>query len=157
MIICEFAELGKYRTQLAHLDSALACVEALRAEGFPTGRHAYDGGFLFVQRGRTKPVAGGRFEAHRDYIDVQYMIEGGEHALYAPLHTLAEATDYDRQNDIVFLTEKPDCRPSTLAVMPGMCYVAFPEDGHMPCRAIGAEQDYLKIVMKLPAGQEKEG
>lgn len=149
MILCDYQSLVKYKAQLPCLDQALACVETLRSKGFPDGRHEFAGGFLFVQRGYTKPVAEGRFEAHRKYIDIQYLIEGEEYALSAPVETLTAATEYDEHADIMFYDGAADS-PSVMHIMPGMCYIAFPEDGHIPCCTMNEARPYLKIVMKIP-------
>lgn len=66
------------QAELPKLKEALACVEELRSQGFPTGRYEYEGGFLFVQHGSTKAFSADDYEAHKKYIDIQYMIQGGE-------------------------------------------------------------------------------
>ena len=64
MIICKYEELKKYEKILPKLNFALECVEKLRKEEFPTGRYDYEGGFLFVQRGTTKPFDENAYETH---------------------------------------------------------------------------------------------
>lgn len=148
MIVCEYGDLKRYGALLPYLENALAKVEELKKEGLPTGRHEFEGGFLFVQRGQTKPVAEGLYETHSKYIDVQCMMEGSEQALYLPASTLREDKPYDTEGDIAFYTAT---WPGTvLRVTSGMCYIAFPEDGHMPCRHEKTPTDYVKLVIKLP-------
>lgn len=149
MIICKYEELKKYEKILPKLKFALECVEKLRQEEFPTGRYDYEGGFLFVQRGTTKPFDENAYETHEKYIDVQYMIKGGEKVYYEPVEKLAEYKAYDPEADIAFFTGKREDGTIT-EVKPGMCWVAYPEDAHMPCRYQDQPGDYLKIVMKLP-------
>ena len=149
MIICEYSELKKYESILPMLEHALACVEELRGNGFPTGRHEYEGGFLFVQRGTTQPFSADLYEAHRKYIDIQYMIEGGETAYYAPINGLEVNKEYDEEKEVIFFT-KHGAKGTPMQITPGMCWVAYPEDAHMPCRCGEESNDYLKIVMKLP-------
>lgn len=149
MIICEYEELKNYKPVLKYLESALECVEQLRKEQFPAGRHEYEGGFLFVQRGKTKAYERDKYEVHRKYIDVQYLIEGCEEVIYSPLRRLKSVVLYNEADDIEFLEDKEE-KPAFLTVREGMCYIAFPEDGHMPCRYKELPNNYLKIVMKLP-------
>jgi len=149
MIICKYSELKKYSPLLSCLDSGLACIEDLREKGFPTGRYEFEGGYLMVQRGETKPFAEDAFETHRKWIDVQYIIEGGEKAYYMPLEDLKPRVAYSDENDIEFFSAEKNW--TTIEAYPGMVYVAFPEDGHMPVRMKSeVPSAYVKIVMKLP-------
>lgn len=149
MIICEYEELKNYETILKCLEHALECVEKLRKEQFPSGRHDYDGGFLLVQRGETKAYEKDSYEVHRKYIDVQYLIEGGEEVVYALFRRMKSVVPYNEADDIEFLEYEEE--PAFLPVRKGMCYIAFPNDGHMPCRHKELPKRYLKIIMKLPA------
>ncbi|HEY2574566.1 MAG TPA: YhcH/YjgK/YiaL family protein, partial [Verrucomicrobiaceae bacterium] len=58
------------------------------------GRHEIDGDqvFALVQSYATKPVEEALFEAHRKYIDVQFLFSGRETILWAPLATMREQT-----------------------------------------------------------------
>ena len=149
MIVCRYEDLKKYEKVLPYLENALDCVEKLRKEDFPSGRHEYEGGFLFVQRGSTKAFDENAYETHEKYIDVQYMIKGEELAFYEPVIKLKKYKSYDEIADIAFFTGAKE-NGSVLQVKSGMCWVAYPEDAHMPCRCDGKSNDYLKIVMKLP-------
>lgn len=159
MIICTYEELKQYKSVLPRLQEALNCVEELRKQDFPTGRYEYDGGFLFVQRGNLKPFDQDAYETHRKYIDVQYMIEGGETIYYAPVNELEECKAYNALDDIAFYTGKAH-QGTRLEIRPEMCWVAKPEDAHMPCRDRGDngaddERKYVKIVMKLPCDERE--
>lgn len=147
MIICRYEELNRYQAILPNLKEALQCVEMLREKNFPDGRHEFKSGFMFVQRGNTKPFDKQAFEVHQKYIDVQYMIKGSELAYYEPVTALSVSKVYDEVADIAFFTGE---RGSELQVEAGMCWIAFPEDAHMPCRHKNSPTEYLKIVIKLP-------
>ena len=58
------------------------------------GRHDLDGDacFALVQTYETKPHEGAKFEAHRKYIDVQFIHRGRETILWAPLSSMKEET-----------------------------------------------------------------
>ena len=148
MIVCQYHELKKYSALLPYLDNALSRVEELKKEGLPTGRHEFQGGFLFVQRGRTNPAEEGLYETHEKYIDVQCMVEGSEQSLYLPASALKVEKPYDPEGDIAFYTSQE--KGSVLQVPAGACYAVFPEDGHMPCRHTQTPIDYVKLVIKLP-------
>ena len=101
-----------------------------------------------MQTGRTAPLADGRYETHRRYADVQYMVRGEEETAYLSMEDLAPATEYDAEKDIQFF-HSAGAQPTVVHVSAGMCYVVFPEDGHMPCRCVSEAKNYQKIVIKL--------
>jgi biofilm protein TabA len=149
MIICSFKDLGKYQSILNYLPEAIKRVEDLKQGGLVPGRYDYDYFFINVQRGMTKPIGEGKFETHNKYVDIQYEIEGNELMAYAPKNALIDCEPYDEKNDIAFFTA--ESKDSIVAsIRQGMCYIVFPEDGHMPCRHIDTPTCYLKMVIKLP-------
>lgn len=149
MILCKYKDLEKYKEMLPYLEKGMVCVEELRTQGFPTGKYEFEGGFLMVQRGSTKDYDREAFESHRKFMDVQYMISGGEIMYYAPVDELESNREYDAGADIEFFTENTG-KELEIAIRPGMVWVAYPQDGHMPCRHKETANDYVKIVMKLP-------
>src|SRR5512143_2343810 len=70
----------------------------------PMGRHIIDGDSVFalaMQSSSREPSAG-KFEAHQDYIDIQYLVSGKEVIGVAPVAGLQVTTPYDAAKDIVF-------------------------------------------------------
>ncbi len=126
--------------------------EFLGKGGFDQGasRIEIDGSRLFAlpQTYTPKALAEGRFEAHRRYADIQYVISGAEMMGYAPLEALAVETPYDGEKDIEFY-HKPEAF-SRLVVAGGSFAVFYPQDGHMPGIRIGdADGAVQKVVMKV--------
>ena len=76
------------------------------------------------------------------------MVRGEEETAYLSMEDLAPTTEYDAEKDIQFF-HSVGAQPTVAHVPAGMCYVVFPEDGHMPCRCVGEAKDYQKIVIKL--------
>ena len=153
MIICSYENVMSYEKLLPYLKNGLDCVEVLRKQDFPTGKYPFEGGYLMVQRGSCKPYNPQAFEAHQKYIDVQYMIQGGEIIYYAASKNLMPVDGYKEKEDIEFF----ECTPGkevVLTISPGTVWVAFPEDGHMPVRYKEKENESVKIVMKLPVKKE---
>ncbi|WP_019133401.1 YhcH/YjgK/YiaL family protein [Kallipyga massiliensis] len=150
MIICQYSELERYSPILNGLKQGIEVIEKLRDQGFPEGRFDFQEGFLMVIYGETKDYSNIEFESHRDWVDVQYILSGGEKAYYLPINELTSIKSYDKNNDIEFFHTKNNATP--INATPGMVYIAFPEDGHMPARHIVNEAtSYSKIIMKLHA------
>ncbi len=109
--------------------------------------HQLDGEALFVNVDEysTKPIEQGRYEAHRTYADVQYVVSGGEQMGYAPVDTLTETEAYDAERDVAFYTGDG----AMLRIPAGSFVVFFPQDGHMPCIADGSPAEVRKVVVKV--------
>lgn len=145
MIIDKFANIRFYSCMLNNLENGLQAVEALRNPA--AGKYEFDGGFFMVQKGDTKPMAEGTFEAHRKYVDVQIVLEGSEEIAWADLEDLREDGEYDGGKDKAAYTGSEE---NVMKITAGMCYIAFPHDGHKAVRHTAEQQTYTKIVMKLP-------
>lgn len=145
MIIDKFDNIRFYSCLLNNLDSGLEAVSALRDP--EAGRYEFDGGFFLVQKGETKPMEEGTFEAHRKYVDVQIVLEGSEEIAWADLDDLKEDGEYDEAKDKAAYNGLEE---NTMKISAGMCYIAFPHDGHKAIRHTKEQQSYTKIVMKLP-------
>ena len=106
-----------------------------------------EGGFLLVQEGTTMPLEEGTFEAHRKFIDVQFVIEGCEEIAWQEYDELSCAIAYDETTD----KERLDgSRAHHMLVSEGMFWAAFPRDGHKAISHVDEPHSYRKVVMKLP-------
>jgi biofilm protein TabA len=114
----------------------------------PDGRYPIDGERIFalVQRYETAAVPEPRFEAHRDYIDVQYVAAGSEMIGWAPLTAMAVRDPYDPGKDACF-GSAPYWTPVLLRE--GDLAVFWPEDAHAPRLAAGVPGTVFKIVVKI--------
>ena len=100
--------------------------------------------FALLSEYKTKPESEGKLEAHRKYIDVQYVIEGEELMGYAPLGGQRILDQYKEENDIVFFTGDK----SFTKVSEGMFAIFFPEDVHMPGICVRRKSHVKKLVIK---------
>jgi len=98
---------------------------------------------------RTEPAEQRKWESHRRYIDIQYVVSGLECIPVAPIETLPVATPYDAEQDVCFYGTAP--APTTsLVVSAGMFAVFFPQDAHRPNVAVTTPAATRKIVVKVP-------
>jgi biofilm protein TabA len=114
------------------------------------GRHEIDGDAVYalVQRYQTRPVEQMQFEAHRRYIDIQYLASGREVIQWAALESLGDATKpYDAVTDAALFALTPDMLPVQMRA--GQFAILFPDDAHAPCCAWGDPADVLKVVVKV--------
>ena len=110
------------------------------------GRHEIDGDRLFalVQEYTTRGADDCVWEAHRRYIDVQYVVRGEERMGYANIGQVREREPYDPARDVAFFEPGEDF----VTVRAGMLAVFAPEDVHSPCGAAGAPRTVRKVVIK---------
>ena len=101
--------------------------------------------FAMVQEGETLPFEDGYMEAHRKYLDMQIMLEGGETVGYADIAGLRETVPYDEEKDIIFYENGGQ----PVQISKGMFYLVLPQDAHMPCRQLNGPGTYRKIVLKI--------
>jgi YhcH/YjgK/YiaL family protein len=114
------------------------------------GRIDIDGDRVFAlpQVYQPKPVEQGRFEAHRRYADIQYVVEGAEMMGYSALDALQVDEAYDAAKDTAFFRMPRDF--SAIIVPADSFAVFYPTDGHMPgIRADSSTADVQKLVVKV--------
>jgi YhcH/YjgK/YiaL family protein len=100
--------------------------------------------FFFIQSYETK-ADNDTPEAHRKYIDIQYMISGKEQMGVAQLDA-AEEIEARPENDIWFYHSPMDY----ITLSPGMFAVFFPNDAHAPCISpAGETYTVRKCVFKV--------
>ena len=144
MIVCPWKELRRYATILPGVEEAVALVENLKTME-PGVYPLENGGRVMVQRGTTVPAQGGEPEAHRKFLDIQYIVKGQEVVGWAPVETLIPTVPFSEEKDVGFYTGHCEF----MRIGEGYCYVVFPEDAHMPSRHLDVPNDYEKIVVKL--------
>lgn len=112
-------------------------------------RHALDGDLLFAlpQSYQTAPAADKRFEAHRRYIDIQYLHAGEEALYHAPIGDLQLTDPYNAERDLMFFRDP--AAPSRTVLRPGQFVIYFPHDGHKGGCQVTAPSSVRKVVLKV--------
>ena len=115
------------------------------------GRYDIDGDKIYalVQEYDTRKRSDGKWEAHRRYIDIQYISEGIELMGYENLENMeAVEEEYNSDKDVLFL--KGD---GSFVKMPiGMFTILWPQDVHMPGQAVSGPSMVRKVVIKVLIG-----
>jgi YhcH/YjgK/YiaL family protein len=102
--------------------------------------------YALVQDNTTRPREQGVWEAHRKYIDVQYVADGVEQMGYANIKMLTVKKSYDEGDDY----ELYDGAGSLVTVPAGSFAIFFPEDGHIPGVAMDDKPAAVrKVVVKV--------
>ena len=144
MIVCPFKDLGRYAAIIPGLEEAVEA--AAKITDWRAGNVALSGGNkILVQELDTKSPEGKLCEAHKDYLDIQYIVEGKEVVGWAPLETLTLDGEFNTAKDKGMYAGPVDF----MTIRQGYCYVAFPEDAHMPNLHLEAPKHLKKLVLKL--------
>ena len=142
MIVCPWKDLMRYAPVLPGLEEAVEAVNALTSyedKTYPLS----NGNRFFVAAGTTK--APDVAEAHRKYLDIQYIVKGQEVMGWADLAACQIEGEFNEAKDVGKYTGDFEF----ITIPEGICYVAFPEDAHMPGRHLDVPNDYIKVVDKL--------
>lgn len=100
----------------------------------------------------TKDITEGKFESHKKYIDIQYIIDGEENIICENIDSLAIKEKYDENKDIIFY-ENNGLGISNI-LRNDEFIILYPKDAHMPCISIKESKTNKKIVFKIPIGGE---
>lgn len=111
------------------------------------GKYEIDGDEIFVsvQDYDSKPLSEGKFEAHKIYADIQFIIKGEERLGFGNVKDFSPSTSYDETKDIVFLEGKGDF----VKAKEGDFLVFLPQDAHMPCICVDNPRYVKKAVVKI--------
>ena len=134
------AGLAPWIEKLASLDLA----------SLAPGRHDFGGGnFMNVDVGETKPASERTMEAHRDYIDIQIVIEGDEIIGYQPIADAGPVVE-DRSASDAWFYDPPLEGDTKICMVPGAFAIFTPADGHRClCAPDGAGKAIKKAIMKI--------
>ena len=100
-----------------------------------------------VSEYETKAINENGFEAHRQYIDIQALLQGEERLACLPVEKLNETTPYREDTDIAFYTT--DITPQEMLIGNGYFTIFFPHDAHMPQLCINKPLKVKKVVVKV--------
>lgn len=100
-----------------------------------------------VSEYETKAVNENGYEAHKKYIDIQYLMKGSEKNCCLPLEKLKETKPYNEEIDAAFYTAEIPAQELTLG--DGYFAIYWPQDGHMPCLVLKEAEKVKKIVIKV--------
>jgi YhcH/YjgK/YiaL family protein len=147
MIVDRLENASLYSNLAPRVTTALAYLRDKDFASMEPGRYDIQGDEIYamVQEYTTKDASEVKWEAHRQYIDVQYVARGNERMGYANLGELTVIQDYQEKDDYLLLEGEGDF----LAMVPGTFIVLGPQDAHMPQVAAGTPSAVRKVVIKV--------
>ena len=152
MIIDHIKHIGFYEAVATGITAAWKEIQQMLQEKGTLSDGSYElnsvpNGFFKVQRGTTKPLSEGTFESHKQYIDVQILLDGQEEMAWMELADLTEAIPYDTEKDAARWDGE---RMHHMLITKDMFYIAYPHDGHKAVSHVDEQHTFTKIILKLP-------
>ncbi len=138
---CFSEDINKALTELRKLDFSLK----------PGDYNIFrDSIVLKIAETHTEPRASRKFECHRKFIDIHFLLEGRQIIEWASLNHFSEPQNYDSENDICFFGDNPG---STQKVLLDSSFrnavIFFPEDCHKPLCAWNFPEKIKTCVVKI--------
>ena len=117
------------------------------AENLEPGKYEIDGKELWasVQEYTSKLEADAKAEAHKNYIDIQFIVKGEEIIAVAPIQTEKRLTEAKEEKDVWFY----ECDTQSVILKDGDFMVLYPSDLHLPGKAVNQPSEVLKVVIKV--------
>lgn len=132
MIFDKIENAQKYFPLHPGFKEAFAFLAQQEIATLPLEKIELAGSDLFVmlsnKAGKTPEAA--KIEAHKNYIDIQYLISGEEKIGWKAYPECKEVEKpYDSVKDIEYFADSPQ---TYFSLTPGSFAIFFPEDGHVP-------------------------
>lgn len=148
MIYDKIENIARYAGLSAGLAEGLRFVQSAAAD-MPAGRYPLSGeSYANVDEYTTKRVNPMGFEAHRKYIDIQFLLAGEERVLVRPLEECCCTIPYDAVRDAAFFRHD-ESGAAELRLGGGYFVVLFPNDAHEPQLCVGEPRAVRKVVVKV--------
>ena len=136
------------KTLQEKIAEALEFMKNLNFEEMELGKHVInEDSFVLIQKYDSKEPDAVRFEAHRDYVDIQYVVEGKESIEVAAVTAMTVSESYIPERDVEFY-EEPEVA-SKYVLTDGSYAILYPADAHKPGVKVGESVPMKKMVGKV--------
>lgn len=145
MILDSITNAAKYEKISPAFKDAMTFLYEHRDGGLAEGRYQVsDDVYALVKHYNSKAMENCKYEGHRDYIDIQYVVKGRECIGWAPVSDMTEK-EYIEAKDQYIMQGEGELIP----LHAQQFMILFYEDIHMPCVALGESEPIEKIIIKV--------
>lgn len=151
MVLDDLSRAKRYAAMHPGFAPAFEYLKKTALAELSPGKHPIDGERLFVMIGNdaARGREGARLEGHRRYIDIQFVIDGGDEIGWRAIGDCRQIeTPYNNEHDYMLWRDRPE---TWLSVRPGQFAIFYPEDPHAPLAGSGqAHKAVVKVAVEWP-------
>lgn len=150
MIIDKIENCGLYYGVHKHFEKAFAFIKKAVEENLPVGKYELEGKDLYasVQEYNSKEEDAARYEGHRKYIDIQYIVSGEEAVEVLDIAKCLPITDYNEEKDVLFF--QPTGKAWKGVWTAEEYGIFYPNDIHRPGMCVdGVSAPVRKVLVKI--------
>ena len=138
----------EYHRNPRHWNQAFTFLKEADLQSLPVGKQELEGDHLFVavSEYNSKKKGETKYESHKKYIDIQYVISGKELIGLTTPDLVEVSEPYNEENDITFYNFEGG---DYLQADPAKFFIFFPEDVHRPSIQDGESVPVKKAVVKI--------
>ena len=129
-------------------DDVVNFVKSLNSHIKPGRYNISNSAYANVEEYITRNPSDAKYEAHKNYIDIQILLSGKEIIYIEETKNLSIDIKYDTEKDIMFFSES--VIEGLPIVLDGTNFVViYPHEAHAPQVICGSGQKVLKVVIKI--------
>ncbi len=147
MIIDKIENARIYHNISESITEGLAFLQSLDIETIHNGKHTINGDLLYaiISEYTTKAHENNIMEAHKEYVDIQYILEGTEQIGFTTLAQQKVTKAYDQEGDYALFEAPLD----VITLKKGMFAIFFPDDLYLPGLQTEKSENVKKVVVKV--------
>lgn len=111
------------------------------------GRHEIsENAYINIEEYATREEI--KLEAHKNHIDIQFLIKGEEKVYTTDLDGLEVSIPYNEEKDVAFY-KTPNRNLNVSYLTKGKFLVLYPDDAHSPCTKVDEPAWVKKAIVKI--------
>ena len=136
------------KTLFEKLTEALDYIQNLDKSTLTPGKHEVNDEFFYnYMEYEAKEPTDSIYEAHKNYVDIQYIVEGQERVDVSFEEYMELDTPYDAEKDIMFFKNPTESFSRILGA--DEYIIVLPHELHKPGQKVGENGNVKKIVGKV--------
>lgn len=147
MIVDKLENAAIYKKISPNLAKAIEFLQTANLDSMAVGKYPIDGENVIanISEYKTKEINLAKWEAHKQYIDIQYLVKGKEIIGFAQLSDMVVTEEYNAEKDVMFLKGEGNY----VTIKNPVFTIFFPQDVHRPCVLIDKNELVKKLVIKV--------
>jgi len=140
----------QYQKNKSFWDAAFVYLKNTDLETLAPGRYNIleNNVYVIISEGAPKAFEDAKWESHRNYIDIQYVIRGKEKMGIAPIAKAKITEEYNDAKDVAFHSVPENDGKYNIAG-PGTFLIFFTGDAHRPGIKVDGSDTVKKAVIKI--------